>query len=159
MEVPGTEEHMEVPETEEHMEVPGTEEPGMAVDTRKSEMSRMQQLEKLEGIDIRTGLLYCMNDEDFYVEMLGEYLESDLMLELEQVFSDEDWGNYRTLVHALKSTSLTIGAVHLSGQAKELETAAKNGDADYIRSHHKAVLEEYSELIGGIREILDLFLC
>ena len=144
---------------EEHMEVPGTEEPGMAVDTRKSEMSRMQQLEKLEGIDIRTGLLYCMNDEDFYVEMLGEYLESDLMLELEQVFSDEDWGNYRTLVHALKSTSLTIGAVHLSGQAKELETAAKNGDADYIRSHHKAVLEEYSELIGGIREILDLFLC
>ena len=144
---------------EEHMEVPGTEEPGMAVDTRKSEMSRMQQLEKLEGIDIRTGLLYCMNDEDFYVEMLGEYLESDLMLDLEQVFSDEDWGNYRTLVHALKSTSLTIGAVHLSGQAKELETAAKNGDADYIRSHHKAVLEEYSELIGGIREILDLFLC
>ena len=159
MEVPETEEHMEVPGTEEHMEVPGTEEPGMAVDTRKSEMSRMQQLEKLEGIDIRTGLLYCMNDEDFYVEMLGEYLESDLMLELEQVFSDEDWGNYRTLVHALKSTSLTIGAVHLSGQAKELETAAKNGDADYIRSHHKAVLEEYSELIGGIREILDLFLC
>ena len=144
---------------EEHMEVPGTEEPGMAVDTRKSEMSRMQQLEKLEGIDIRTGLLYCMNDEDFYVEMLGEYLESDLVLDLEQVFSDEDWGNYRTLVHALKSTSLTIGAVHLSGQAKELETAAKNGDADYIRSHHKAVLEEYSELIGGIREILDLFLC
>ena len=168
MEVPGTEEHMEVPETEEHMEVPGTEEhrevpgteePGMAVDTRKSEMSRMQQLEKLEGIDIRTGLLYCMNDEDFYVEMLGEYLESDLMLDLEQVFSDEDWGNYRTLVHALKSTSLTIGAVHLSGQAKELETAAKNGDADYIRSHHKAVLDEYIELIGGIREILDLFLC
>ncbi len=144
---------------EEHMEVPGTEEPGMAVDTRKSEMSRMQQLEKLEGIDIRTGLLYCMNDEDFYVEMLGEYLESDLMLDLEQVFSDEDWGNYRTLVHALKSTSLTIGAVHLSGQAKELETAAKNGDADYIRSHHKAVLDEYIELIGGIREILDLFLC
>ena len=159
MEVPETEEHMEVPGTEEHMEVPGTEEPGMAVDTRKSEMSRMQQLEKLEGIDIRTGLLYCMNDEDFYVEMLGEYLESDLMLDLEQVFSDEDWGNYRTLVHALKSTSLTIGAVHLSGQAKELETAAKNGDADYIRSHHKAVLEEYIELIGGIREILDLFLC
>ena len=159
MEVPGTGEHMEVPGTGEHMEVPGTEEPGMAVDTRKSEMSRMQQLEKLEGIDIRTGLLYCMNDEDFYVEMLGEYLESDLMLDLEQVFSDEDWGNYRTLVHALKSTSLTIGAVHLSGQAKELETAAKNGDADYIRSHHKAVLDEYIELIGGIREILDLFLC
>ena len=127
----------------------------MAVDTRKSEMSRMQQLEKLEGIDIRTGLLYCMNDEDFYVEMLGEYLESDLMLDLEQFFSDEDWGNYRTLVHALKSTSLTIGAVHLSGEAKALEMAAKDGDADYIRSHHKVALDEYIELTGRIREILE----
>lgn len=141
--------------TAEHMEELGTEEPGMAVDIYKSEMGRMQQLEKLEGMDIQTGLSYCMNDEDFYVEMLGEYLKSDKMSKLERFFSDEDWDNYRTLVHALKSTSLTIGAVHLSGEAKALEMAAKDGDADYIRSHHKVVLDEYIELMGRIREILE----
>lgn len=141
--------------TAEHMEELGTEEPGMAVDIYKSEMGRMQQLEKLEGMDIQTGLSYCMNDEDFYVEMLGEYLKSDKMSKLERFFTDEDWDNYRTLVHALKSTSLTIGAVHLSGEAKALEMAAKDGDADYIRSHHKVALDEYIELMGRIREILE----
>lgn len=141
--------------TAEHMEELGTEEPGMAVDIYKSEMGRMQQLEKLEGMDIQTGLSYCMNDEDFYVEMLGEYLKSDKMSKLERFFIDEDWDNYRTLVHALKSTSLTIGAVHLSGEAKALEMAAKDGDTDYIRSHHKVALDEYIELMGRIREILE----
>ena len=140
---------------EEHVEELGTEEPGIAVDIYKSEMGRMQQLEKLEGMDIQIGLSYCMNDEEFYVEMLGDYLKSDKMSKMERFFTDEDWDNYRTLVHALKSTSLTIGAVHLSGEAKALEMAAKGGDADYIRSHHKVALDEYIELMGRIREILE----
>ena len=137
------------------MEELGTEGTGMAVDIYKSEMGRMQQLEKLEGMDIQIGLSYCMNDEEFYVEMLGDYLKSDKMSKMERFFTDEDWDNYRTLVHALKSTSLTIGAVHLSGEAKALEMAAKDGDADYIRSHHKVALDEYIELTGRIREILE----
>ena len=58
-------------------------------------------------------------------------------------------------MHALKSTSLTIGAAHLSEAAKALEMAAKDGDADYIRSHHKAALDEYIELMGRIKEILE----
>ena len=125
-------------------------------DTRTDvpETGKMGQLEKLEALDVKTGLTYCMNEEDFYVEMLGEYLRSDKVTDLERFFTDEDWDNYRTLVHALKSTSLTIGAVHLSGEAKALELAAKKGDADYIRSHHKAVMEEYMGLTDQLRKIL-----
>ena len=95
-----------------------------------------------------------MNEEDFYVEMLEEYLKSDKVPDLERFFDEEDWDDYRTLAHALKSTSLTIGAVHLSGEAKALELAAKKGDADYIRSHHKAVMEEYMGLTDQLRKIL-----
>ncbi|MBO5155064.1 MAG: response regulator [Eubacterium sp.] len=118
------------------------------------ETGKMGQLEKLEALDVKTGLAYCMNEEDFYVEMLEEYLRSDKVTDLERFFIDEDWDNYRTLVHALKSTSLTIGAVHLSGEAKALELAAKEADADYIRSHHKAVMEEYMGLTDQLRKIL-----
>ena len=125
-------------------------------DTRTDvpETGKMGQLEKLEALDVKTGLTYCMNEEDFYVEMLEEYLRSDKVTDLERFFTDEDWDNYRTLVHALKSTSLTIGAVHLSGEAKALELAAKEADADYIRSHHKAVMEEYMGLTDQLRKIL-----
>ena len=121
----------------------------------ESETDPMMQLEKLEGLDVQTGLVYCMNEKEFYVEMLKEYMKSeDKASKIEKFFVEEDWKNYKTIVHALKSTSLTIGAVHLSKEAKTLEMAAKEGDMDYIRSHHKDVLEEYIGLTNRIKEIL-----
>ena len=115
----------------------------------------LQRLEQLEGLDVKTGLIYCMNEEDFYIEMLQEFLQADKASQLKHFFAAEDWDNYRTTVHALKSTSLTIGAAHLSGEAKALETAAKEGNMDYIRSHHDGVMDEYKELTDHLKEILE----
>ncbi|MGN0513806.1 MAG: ATP-binding protein [Lachnospiraceae bacterium] len=120
----------------------------------ESETGQMQQLEKLEGLDVKTGLSYCMHEEDFYVEILKEYLKADKVSKLKQFYDDEDWDNYAIIVHALKSSSLTIGAVCLSEKAKALEMAAKEGNADYIRAHHKEALEEYIELTDRMKEIL-----
>ena len=123
-------------------------------DTVQSETEQMQLLEKTEELDVQTGLAYCMNEEEFYVEMLKAYLKEDKVSKIKQFYAEKDWNNYRTIVHALKSTSLTIGAVHLSEEAKALEMAAKEGDADYIQSHHKDVLEEYMGLLDRLKEIL-----
>ena len=115
----------------------------------------LQRLEQLEGLDVKTGLTYCMNEEDFYIEILQEFLQADKASQLKHFLAEEDWDNYRTTVHALKSTSLTIGAVHLSGEAKALEMAAKEGNMDYIRSHHDGVMDEYKELTDHLKEILE----
>ena len=114
----------------------------------------LQDIKGVTELDIETGLLYCMNDEDFYAEMLREYMKGDKAEVLEQFFDAKDWSNYRTSIHALKSTSLTIGAVALSGKAKELEWSAKDGDEDYIQAHHKGVLAEYRQLTDKLRHIL-----
>ena len=115
----------------------------------------LQRLEQLEGLDVKTGLIYCMNEEDFYIEMLQEFLQADKASQLKHFLAEEDWDNYRTTVHALKSTSLTIGAAHLSVEAKALEMAAKEGNMDYIRSHHDGVMDEYKELTDHLKEILE----
>ena len=115
----------------------------------------LQRLEQLEGLDVKTGLTYCMNEEDFYIEMLQEFLQADKASQLKHFLAEEDWDNYRTTVHALKSASLTIGAAHLSGEAKALEMAAKEGNMDYIRSHHDGVMDEYKELTDHLKEILE----
>ena len=115
----------------------------------------LQRLEQLEGLDVKTGLIYCMNEEDFYIEMLQEFLQADKASQLKHFLAEEDWDNYRTTVHALKSASLTIGAAHLSGEAKALEMAAKEGNMDYIRSHHDGVMDEYKELTDHLKEILE----
>ena len=115
----------------------------------------LQRLEQLEGLDVKTGLTYCMNEEEFYIEMLQEFLQADKASQLKHFLAEEDWDNYRTTVHALKSTSLTIGAAHLSGEAKALEMAAKEGNMDYIWSHHDGVMDEYKELTDHLKEILE----
>lgn len=120
----------------------------------KSELGTMQLLEEVEELDVKIGLSYCMNDEDFYKEMLEEYLKNDKVSKLEQYFAEEDWNNYRIIVHALKSTSLTVGAVHLSEAAKVLEEAAKENDVEYIQSNHSAVLDEYVELMDRLKWIV-----
>ncbi len=112
----------------------------------------IQKLNDIDGLNVQTGLSYCMNSEDFYMEMLHDYVQEDKAPRLQQCFEKEDWENYRITVHALKSTSLTIGAEHLSEEAKALEMAAKEGNVDYLRSHHKEVMEEYIALTDRLKQ-------
>ena len=73
--------------------------------------------------------------------------------EIISLYESGNWPDYAVKVHALKSTSLTIGAEALSAQAKELELAGKRGDTDYIREHHPALLCAYEELCAHIAGI------
>ncbi len=70
--------------------------------------------------------------------------------EIAALYESADWTDYAIKVHALKSTSLTIGAEALSAQAKELELAGKRGDVDFIRAHHHALLSAHEELCAQI---------
>lgn len=61
--------------------------------------------------------------------------------------------DYAIKAHALKSTSLTIGAEGLSAQAKALEQAGKNGDVEYIRENHPLLLQMYGEVCESIADL------
>lgn len=68
----------------------------------------------------------------------------------------EDWENYHIQVHALKSTSKSIGATDLSEQARELEMAAKAGDAAYLKEHHAGCMEAYRDILGKVETLLGM---
>ncbi|MDY5576048.1 MAG: response regulator [Lachnospiraceae bacterium] len=113
----------------------------------------MQCLGEIPELDIKTGLTYCM-DNEFYEEMLREYMQANKVTEIDRFLDEKDWKNYGIAVHALKSTSLTIGAVSLSQEAKALELAAKEGEESYILSHHREVMEKYTSLLDKLKKIL-----
>lgn len=109
-------------------------------------------LPRYEGIlDTQTGMTYCMGDENFYMEMIMEYKAGDKTAKLQDCFETENWEDYRILVHALKSTSLTIGATTLSKEAKILESACKEGNIAYVKEHHAEVMGQYRILLDRIR--------
>lgn len=108
-----------------------------------------------EFLDKRVGLEYCCNSEAFFQEMLVSYLKADKRSALEESYQKEDWEQYRILVHALKSTSLSIGAIKLSEDAKALEVAAKENRIEDIKSKHGAVMAEYGAFLEVLREEME----
>ncbi len=113
-------------------------------------------LKDLENfLNVKLGMEYCINDEEFYKDMLREYLDGNKQNDIENSFSQEDWKNYQILVHALKSTSLTIGAETLSENAKSLEFACKEGRYDYVKENHRLVMQAYSEMLKNIKLVME----
>jgi signal transduction histidine kinase/CheY-like chemotaxis protein/HPt (histidine-containing phosphotransfer) domain-containing protein len=109
------------------------------------------QLALSDFLDTATGLAYCMNDKKFYKEMLDEYVKSEKTAELKEYFENGDLEYYRITVHAVKSTSLTIGASKVSEDAKALELACKENNLNFVKQNHEAFMEEYKSLIRGIQ--------
>jgi signal transduction histidine kinase/CheY-like chemotaxis protein/HPt (histidine-containing phosphotransfer) domain-containing protein len=114
----------------------------------------LERLNALGELDTTVGMSYCMDNEEFYQEMLKEYLNSGKAEAMRRYFAAQDWENYRITVHALKSTSLTVGAVELSEQAKALEMACKENRISYVQENHAQVLARYEAFTGALQGAL-----
>jgi len=119
---------------------------------------KMEQTDSDKGdkgifeIDTKLGMEYCGNDMGLYQEMVTEYIAQgeDYLSKLKEYYEVRDWKNYRTIIHALKNTSLLIGAVAFSKKAKRLELAAGNADEDILLNECDEFHGEYKEMLGKI---------
>ncbi len=102
-------------------------------------------------IDTRMGLKYCLGDRTFYQKVLVNFSNSNDGRRLEELYRQENWQEYAVTVHAIKSTSLTIGAVRLSDDAKALEYAARDNWVDFIREHHQPFMQKFDDTCTSIR--------
>jgi|GEM_PF-464454 len=97
-----------------------------------------------EGLDTKAGL-GCCGTADAYLEALKVFAESIQpgAEMIEGYFRAEDWSNYTTKVHALKSTARIIGAEELSELAKRMEYAGNAGEVEKIRQETPGLLSLY----------------
>ncbi len=111
-------------------------------------------------IDRDLGLRYNGGMEDMYNTVLSMFASSKdgKMEKIQKAFETEEWRSYTIQVHALKSTSMTIGCQALSEGAKALELAGKKLQAPdstgaekeqslvYIKEHHEQVMALYDKV-------------
>lgn len=117
-------------------------------DDAKSEFSK-----RFSFLDVDTGLMYCMNNEEFYESIIREFRSSNKYEEIQEAFDRCDLKNYSVNVHGVKSSALTIGANKVSELAKNLEFAAKAEDVDYIKGNHYVFMRAYGELLDNLDEV------
>ncbi len=113
-----------------------------------------------EHILMSLGIKYAGGNEEAYYEILDMYVrkggeKKDL---INQYCKEKDWKNYIIEVHALKSTSQSIGAGKLSELAKRLELAGKSGDYSVIEAEnaelsklYELVLEEGFKMLDAVK--------
>ncbi len=116
--------------------------------------------DSLEGlIDIQTGINYSGGVYEDYIDVIRLYYNSGVekKQQMQKLFEDKDWNDYTIMVHALKSTSLGIGAKELSEMAKEQEKAGKENNMEYLLAHHNLLMETYATVLDAIAGNKDFF--
>lgn len=116
-----------------------------------------KELEEL-GIKVSDGLAYCGGEEEFYLELLGDYVRSAETKEKElgDAIAAKDLTNYAIKVHALKGVSKTIGEGKIFEAALALEMAAKEANTEAVEREHPKLMEKFVRDVAAIRRILQM---
>ena len=111
---------------------------------------------KIDRLDVNSGLTHC-GSREAYMSTVRMYLDSAEKngKEIEEYWAAKDLKNTTVKVHALKSTSRVIGALHLGDFAARLEKAGDAGDMETLERELPALLREYRELAEKLSPLLE----
>ena len=106
-------------------------------------------------VDWKKGRIYCMNNEDFFREILGIFVESESDRELDRYLESSDFENYCIAVHAVKTNLANIGAMGASDMAKQLELAIKTeNNVAYVQEHHAEFITVFRQVMDEVKAYL-----
>lgn len=113
-------------------------------------------LARLDFLNLELGLERCMDDEDFYLDILASFVEENQLDALKSLYLENNWAKYRIKAHTLKSSAAYIGAEELSAWAKQIELAAKEGDEEFIHRNHYHFIAYYENMLRQIDSAMSL---
>lgn len=105
-------------------------------------------------LNVNAALQYCCGSAELLNDLLHDFTENDHFSDLKAAFEEKRWEDYRRHPHSLKSTSLMIGLTGLSERARASELALKGGCTEFAELNHDSLIEEYSALLGKIKDYL-----
>ena len=113
----------------------------------------------LPEADTYMGIKNCGGKGEDYLKVLKityEYGEKQID-ELKTAWDNDDLEFFTIKIHALKSSSLNIGAQEISQKAKAMEEQGKEGNAQFIAQHKDEFYVEYMKLINHIEGVLKYY--
>lgn len=126
----------------------------------RKEQSEEKQEEEQTGskIDKSIGLNYCGGSEEMYKEIVRAYHQQGqkYIAAIPELCEKGEWKDYAVIAHAIKSTSLTIGARELSEEAKIQEQAAKEDKTDICAQGWEAFFENYKQILQQAEAFLGI---
>ncbi len=122
------------------------------------EQSLLEALrEKLVDIDFDKGFAACGGEEEFYLEIIQDFVDMPLKEELEKYRSEDNHKDYCVYIHGFKNNSYTVGATKIGDMAYEIECATREGIPDGIIEMEERLYEQYDKLCKQYEEVVSAY--
>ncbi|MDR3168164.1 MAG: response regulator [Treponema sp.] len=127
------------------------------VDPEIQGIAGMMMLPEIEGVDVKAGLQNTGGSPEAYLRILSIFWRDvqERIVQIKDAADGGDFALYTTLVHALKSSCQSIGALACSDFASRLERAGNNRDKAAIQENTGKFLTELQALVNHILAALD----
>lgn len=129
----------------------------------EQDLERRQALQQvvdelqLPDMDLDDALQYSSGTVTDVLENIRGYLTDSVSNRerIEKEYEAENWNDFKIHVHALKSTSRIVGAVHMAYLAEQMEKAAGSEDLSYIMKNYDDLICEHEQLCVSLEHLLD----
>jgi len=123
---------------------------------KNSEIDWQILLKGISGMDVDKGLKRFAGDKDIYLEILRSFVKNTKpVLESLKEVDKTLLTDYTNIVHGLKGSTGSICAQEAADLAGALETAAIDGDHDYIEKNNDRLIEIIRSLLINIEKKLE----
>ncbi len=132
------------------------EEPDTAeADGKQAELAKLQDM--LPQIDAAQGVANCGGQLEDYLSILQMIFTEGAgqLKELRDLQREGNYKDYTVKIHAMKGSSLNIGARRLSELARAQELSGKAGEYAFIDEHMEEFLTEYGQFLASVRAVLE----
>ena len=126
------------------------------VNTKAEAKKEKEQVDPLE-FNPDLGIANLGGNKEAYISvLLAYYIEGvQKLIEVPVQYTSGDLQLYTTNVHALKSSSATVGCMGVSPLFKALEFAGKENNIDFIAKNNDQTFEYFSEVLNKVKAYLE----
>ena len=119
------------------------------------ETEELKTLEKM-GLNVRSALANFGGSAEEYMDVLLTTCRSSdtKALMLNHYLEQHDYKNYIVTMHGILGVAQVIGADSLEAQARELETAAKQGNRQSLEEKTQTFSDEFDRLLTSVRSAI-----
>jgi HPt (histidine-containing phosphotransfer) domain-containing protein len=112
-----------------------------------------------DDVDTVAGLERFSGNEEIYKSVLKSYVTNtrSLLDSLSGHLEEENLTDYAILVHGIKGSSFTIGAMDLGAKAEHMEHLAKAGEKERVLAENSAFVESVKNLLDLIDSALSVY--
>jgi signal transduction histidine kinase/CheY-like chemotaxis protein len=114
----------------------------------------LQSAAAIPGLDVKAALKRFAEAKDYWraLEVWARYTPG--LLEKARAVSRERLGDYIIVMHGIKGSCLSIGAMLAAGLAAELEEEAVNGDFAFVAAKNGECIETLERLLSDLSALL-----